>query len=154
MILTDKQVLPDGVHNSTLENVRELFGGFQRSDRRSKLCAKLEEYLAELKKSGIFGFVIVDGSFIMACVDEPEDIDLVLVLGKNWDMSQDLKPFQYNLVSKKDVKRNYPFDIFPVCDGSDGESYWIDFFSKVNVKWYDEHGFPDGSTKGLVRIAI
>ena len=152
--LNEKQVLPDGIHEAALEDLRDVFGRFQRSDRRMKLCDKLAEYLEELKGAGIAEAVIVDGSFIMGCIDEPEDIDLILVLAESWDMTQSLRPFQYNLVSKKAVKRNFPFDLFTVRSGSAEEAYWTNFFFKVNVKWYDEYDFPDGSTKGLVRISL
>ena len=152
--LNDKKVLPDGIHDADLEEIREVFGQFQRSNRRNTLCGKLADYLDELKQAGIAEAVIVDGSFIMGCIDEPDDIDIILVLAENWDMTQNLRPFQYNLVSKKDVKRNFPIDLILVRSGSAEEAYWVSFFSKVNIKWYDEYGFPDGSTKGLVRISL
>jgi hypothetical protein len=53
-----------------------------------------------------------------------------------------------------DVKRTFPFDVYAVQEGSGAEAEWIAFFAKVNVKWYDEHGFLDDSTKGLVRLVI
>lgn len=116
--------------------------------------ARLEAYVAALRKADFRGSVIVDGSFVMGCVDEPEDIDIVLVLAGDWDMAADLKPYQYNLVSKKDVRRSYPFDIYPVREGSVEEAEWTGFFTKVNVKWYEPNQLPDGCLKGLVRIAL
>lgn len=152
--LNEKQILPDGIHESNLDGVRDRFGSFQRTDRRTKLFAKLSEYIDELRLADLAEAVIVDGSFIMGCIDEPNDIDLILVLRETWDMTEDLRPFQYNLVSKRDVKRKYPFDLKAVRANSPEEAEWVMFFSKINTKWYDEYGFEPGSTKGLVRIAI
>ena len=154
LVLNQQQLLDDGVHDATLECVRALFGTFQRTSRRTRLFEKLSEYITEVRKADIAEAIIVDGSFIMGCIDEPEDIDVVLILKQDWDMTAELRPYQYNLISKRDVKRNYPFDLIPVLSGSDQESQWVEFFSRVNTKWYASHNFPVGATKGLVRITL
>ena len=152
--LTEKRTLPDGIHDLSLDEVEQLFGSFQVTSRRRSLFAKLKEFIQEVRKAEVASAVIIDGSFIMGCIDEPSDIDIILVLPSGWDMTQDLRPFQYNLVSKKDIKRKYKFDCLTVRAGSEEEQYWISYFSQVNVKWYEPYQFAVGSTKGLVRIAI
>lgn len=152
--LNDLQVLPHGIHDATMEEIRELFGEFQRSVRRMRLCDKLEEYVRELRSANLGQFLVVDGSFVMGCVDEPEDVDVVLVMAATWDMPSELRPFQYNLLSKRMVKKKFPFDVFIVREGSGEEKSVVDLFSKVNTKWYERFGFPERSTKGLVRIAL
>lgn len=152
--LNQKGVLADGVHDVTLDEVRRLFGKFQKSDRRCRLFEKLEKYVGELRNAKIEGWLIIDGSFVMGCVDIPDDIDLILIFAKNWDMASELKPYQYNLVSKRDLKREYPFDLLSAPSGSGAEKEWTDFFMQVNVKWYEAHGFPNGATKGILRIAL
>jgi hypothetical protein len=37
LALDDRKLLPLGVHDASLEEVEEFFGGFQKSDRRIKL---------------------------------------------------------------------------------------------------------------------
>ena len=118
------------------------------------LFKKLTDYLDALRKAGIGGSLIVDGSFIMPAVDQPEDIDMVLVLPEEWDMTADLRPYQYNLVSKQRIKQEYRFDVFTVRKGSPREQEWVAFFSQVNPKWREGFGWPDDTTKGLVRITI
>ena len=154
LLFTEKSILPDGIHDASLEEVEQLFGTFQKTSKRCSLFKKLAEYIAEVRKAGIASAVILDGSFIMGCIDEPDDIDIILVLPTDWDLTKDLLPFQYNLVSKRDIKRKYPFDCKAVRSGSPEESEWIEFFSQVNVKWYEPYQFSVGATKGLVRIAI
>ena len=152
--LTDKDILPIAVHDCELGDIEATFGGFQKSDRRMKLFSKLTEYVHALKSADIRGSLIVDGSFVMGCVDEPDDIDVVLILAEDWDLTADLKPYQYNLVSKRDVKRKFPIEVYPVIAGTEPEKNWTDFFHKINVKWYEPFSFETGAQKGVVRIQL
>ena len=138
--LTKAGVLPVAIHDGNLDEIESLFGGFQRSNRRMTLFAKLKEYVAALRNADIRGWLIVDGSFVMSCIDEPQDIDVVLVLAADWDLKADLRPFQYNLVSKRDVKRNFPIEVLPALAGSDAEKKWTEYFQQINVKWYEPMG--------------
>jgi hypothetical protein len=87
-------LLPEGLHDCTLDEVEERFGQFQRSDRRVRLVAELRKYCAELKDVGIARFIVVDGSFVTA-KEEPGDIDILLAVRADADLSQDLRPFEY-----------------------------------------------------------
>ena len=154
LTLDDRKLLPLGVHDASLKEVEELFGRFQRSDRRPKLFAKLRDYLKAVKNAEVAGSVILNGSFVMACVDEPSDIDLILVLPTDWNWNADLRPYQYNLVSKRRVRQAFRFDVFPVGEGSREQADWIAFFSGIDVKWRRTFGWPDEAIKGLVRIKL
>jgi hypothetical protein len=133
--LDDRKLLAPGVHDAAEKEVERLFGRFRRSDRRAKLFRKLRDYLKALRQAEIAVSVIIDGSFVMACVDEPEDIDLILVLPKDWDMNAELKSYQYELVSKRRVRRAFGFDAFSAVDGTRELENCISFFSQVNWKW-------------------
>jgi hypothetical protein len=145
-------LLPPGVHDATLDEVRDHFARFQRSDRRVTLFDKLRGYLAELAKTGWACQVVIDGSFIMPAVDEPNDIDMILVLPADWDMTRDLRPFEYNLVTNNYTKRTFKVEVFPVAEGSARHRQFLDFFAQVRREWCQEFGWPEGTTKGLVRI--
>jgi hypothetical protein len=118
------------------------------------LMRRLKEYVAALQQAHLNGSLLLDGSFIMPRVDQPEDIDLVLVLPKDWDLTADLRPYQYNLVSKRRVRQAYGTDVFVVSQGSVEEHKWVTFFSQVNPKWCQAFDWPAQVSKGLVRIAI
>ena len=150
----DRKLLPPGVHEATLDEVAELFARFQRSDRRMKLMAKLREYLAALKKAGVGQAVIVDGCFVMGCVDEPDDIDVMLVHSSEWNMDALLLPYQYSLMDKKFTKKTYGLEVFSVQAGSDEEREWKSFFGNVNVKWCRLFEWPEDLCKGIVRVAL
>jgi hypothetical protein len=91
--MNEAGLLPEGVHEATLEEVRERFGRFQRTDRRPALFTKLSTHLAEVRASGFVEAVILDGSFVTA-KDEPSDIDLILGLRPDRDDRAELRPFE------------------------------------------------------------
>ena len=145
-------LLRPGIHEAGLDELEIHFGRFQRSSRRASLFAKLRDYLAELKSAGWDCEIVIDGSFVMPMVDEPDDIDLILVLPDGWDLEADLRPFEYNLVSKRRVAKAYEVGLAVVLAGSDERRQWVGFFSRVNEKWCQAFGWPIGSTKGIVRL--
>lgn len=145
-------LLPPGLHDTSLEGVEERFGLFQGSGRRCRLFAKLKEYTEEIGKAASGAAVIVDGSFVMGGGDSPDDIDLILVMPDGWDFAAELKPFEYNIASKKMVRKRYGFDVRVVRANSPEMEEWVEFFSLVNVKWCVSMGIPVGIKKGLVRI--
>lgn len=90
----------------------------------------------------------------MGCVAEPEDIDLILTLPEKWDVSAELPPYQYNLVSKRRVKQEYGLEIVVVGEGSVDEEEWVAFFSGINLKWRERFDWPIDVRKGLARIRL
>lgn len=154
LVFDERKLLLPGVHDVSMDTVKEYFGKFQKSDRRPNLFAKLEAYVEAVKKAACGSSVIVDGSFVMGCIDEPDDIDLVLVFPHGWDMQATLRPPQYNLVSNKAVRATYGFDMFTTESGSGEETGWIDFFGGVNLKWRDKFGWPPDARKGILRVML
>jgi hypothetical protein len=143
-------VLPEGIHDCTIDEIDRMFGGFQRSDRRIRLMEKLSAYLAEARSVSFIKAVIIDGSFVMA-KDEPDDIDLIVVVPANFDLSQEMKPFEYNVTSKSAVRRGgYPFDLFMLPEGSAKYEEFLELFSRVNPA---KHAiFTSRQRKGMLRV--
>lgn len=150
----DHGLLDPGIHPMSLDKVGELFGRFQRSDRRLNLMARQREFAAEVWAVDDRIRIVVDGSFIMPAVDEPEDIDVVLILPPEWDMAADLPPFAYNMVSPRMVRRRYRFDMLLGIEGQPSALATLGFFAQVIPKWIDRFGLPPGTYKGLVRIEL
>jgi hypothetical protein len=117
--LMDK-ILPPGIHDCTMDEVEATFGRFQRSDRRIHLTKRLSSFIDDARQSGIVAAVIIDGSYATA-KQEPGDVDLIIVLRADFDLSQELRPFEYNVRSRRMVKQVYRFDVFVDVEGS--ESY-------------------------------
>lgn len=153
LVFDERQLLLPGIHDATLEEVEQCFGRFQGTDRRQQLFVQLRAYLLQLN-SAILGrcWVLIDGSFVMPGVAEPDDIDLILVLPASWDWDEELRPYQYNLISRHRVKKEYEIEIFTVSPGSHDEQKWIEFFARVGLKWCKKFNWPLETKKGLVRI--
>jgi hypothetical protein len=150
--LNEHRLLPEGVHDATLDEVASVFGSFQRTSRRPTLFAELRRYVEQLRNSG-WGFeIFVDGSFVMGEVDEPNDVDLVLVLSDDWDMTHSIRPFEYNLLSRKRVRREFGFDLFLVRANSTEYDELLEFFQQVRPERARELGLAPGVRKGIVRI--
>ena len=148
----DRGLLPPGIHDATLEEVEQAFARFQRTDRRIRLFEKLRAYVTELRKTGWTYTLLIDGSFVMPPVDAPNDIDAVLVFPADWDMTQSLSPFRYNLVSQRATKKEYQIEVYPVTVGSDDESQFMTLFTRIRAEWCRQFGWPPEDLKGFVRL--
>lgn len=137
--------LPPGVHDASLAEIRRRFGRFQGTERRVRLQAALEAFVAEARVSGLVSAVIVNGSFT-TWEEEPGDIDIIILLRTDLKLATDLRPDQYNVVSARRVRSRYPLDarVFPA--GSAALEPMVDFFAQVR-------GQP-GARKGMIRVTL
>jgi hypothetical protein len=97
------------------------------SDRRRRLFENLKDYLADVRLTGWACEVLIDGSFVMPSVPEPNDIDIILVLPAGWDMARrDFKPYEYNVLDKSHTKRAYKIErstrSYPIRPDSENSS--------------------------------
>lgn len=143
--LDNNGLLPSGVYECTLAEVKERFGTFDESDQRVVLFAKLREYTQELAQWGIVREIYIDGSFVTKCA-KPNDIDMVIVSHKDYQMPVSMPPAAYNVLSNRLVRKRYGFDIFFVPEGSIALARWIEFFQVVK-------NVPERK-KGILRIAL
>jgi len=134
-----------GTHDCTLAEIKARFGTFQRSDRRLRLFARLEAFLAEAAASRLVVGIVVDGSFVTA-KPEPNDIDLIVVVAASHDLRADLGPVAYNVVSKKRVQKRFGFDIVAVREQSLEFEDAVGFFEQVRG--------VASQRKGLLRIRL
>lgn len=134
--------LPPGVHDCSIEELREVFGRFVTSDHRVTLFNALAEYWQDARASRLVASLVVDGSFVTA-KERPSDVDLLLGLTPGGDLSE-LLPADYNVVSKRRVRSRYPFDV--LVAPADGEAYLQHLAFFANVKG------DETRTKGLLRL--
>jgi Family of unknown function (DUF6932) len=141
-------VLPEGVHECTIEEIDRAFGRFQRSDRRIRLVTRLKAYLDDARRSGLILAVLVDGSFVTA-KDEPEDIDLLIILKPDiaWDS---LRPFEYNAVTKRMVRQAYHFDVLVHPEGTPGYDFALKLFQDVRP----DADYTAQKRKGILRVVL
>jgi len=154
LVFDDRHLLPPGVHDASLDEVEDFFARFQRSDRRIRLFAKLRQLPNEMARAFPGSQIIVDGSFIMACVDEPGDIDLLLLVPSEIELDREFKPHEYNLISSRRIRAEYGFDSRTAKLGSERAEEWIKFFGQVTPRWCLLFGWPLSSTKGVLRVQL
>lgn len=102
-ILGPAGLLPPGVHDCSIEEVLSRFGTFQGNDRRPRLFGTLEQFVAEVRRMRLVASVIVNGSFVTSAA-EPNDVDLILLVRPDHDFSAELRPFEYNVISRRQVR--------------------------------------------------
>ena len=138
-------LLPPGVHVCTLEEAKERFGSFHGSDRRPTLFDSLRALMADMQRADLFVAIVLDGSFVTA-VAAPNDIDLILVLRRTHDWNRDPAVREYNVLSRRRLRRRFKFDAFLAVDGDAGYDEMVAFFGGVRER-------PD-VRKGILRIEL
>lgn len=155
--LDARGVLPDGIHDATLDEIEECFGRYTTRDARANLFKRLRLYVEAVRATKWKCELLIDGSFVMSAICEPEDIDAVIAYPPEIEAmieADELKPYQFNVIDKKYCQREYKIDLKPCTLKSDRHSFWVTFFANVTSKRVDEHKLPTGSTKGLVRVIL
>jgi hypothetical protein len=104
--LNENGLLPEGIFDCTLQEIRAQFGNFQQTDRRPQLFALLEEFFGAMQRSKLFEFLIIDGSFVTA-TPAPNDIDLVAILRRGHNFERDLPMSEYALLSRSLLRRSF-----------------------------------------------
>jgi hypothetical protein len=144
-------VLPEGLHLCTIDEIDEVFGGFQRTDCRIRLTQKLRLLVEEAKRSGIVAALVIDGSYVTR-KNEPGDIDVIVALRPDIYLAPPLRPFEYDMQSKRRLKEKYRFDFRVVADGSIGYNEAVEFFGRVRRD--DPEQTTSQARKGLLRIEL
>lgn len=145
----ERCLLLPGVHDATLDEVER---HLSLSGRRKNLFENLKTYFEMVRLTGWHCHLLVDGSFVMPKLAEPNDIDIILVLPTDWDMSRKLdRSCEYN-VAGRTYTRGLKLEVFPVLLGSESYSNLFELFSQIRVEWCKKFGLPLESRKGLVRL--
>jgi hypothetical protein len=147
----DDGVLPEGIHDCTIAELELAFGQFQQTDRRPLLTKRLKAYIKAARLSRTALAVIIDGSYVTK-KPVPGDIDLIVALRPDLDLTVELAPLEYNVQSRRRVRTMYGFDIRAAVDGSDTYNSYVHEFSRIRK---DD---PDQQTsrlrKGLLRVLL
>jgi hypothetical protein len=138
-------LLPPGVHDCSIDELRSRFGSFQMSDHRPRLFEKLEQYLNEARQTALVLAVLVDGSFVTSAA-APEDVDVILLLRHDHNFQAELRPFEYNVLSGRQARKRYHVDAFAAVEGSALAAEYLEFFTRVRES--------AGRRKGVIRVVL
>jgi hypothetical protein len=141
--LDENGLLPPGIYDCSLEEVEERFGTFQSTDRRYRIYEQLQAFLAEVRSTNLVVAVIINGSFVTSKHD-PGDVDLILVLSREHDFNAELRPFEYNVLSRRRVRKRYEIDVLIAREDSLEYEEYTEFFQQVR-------GQVEGR-KGILRL--
>jgi hypothetical protein len=143
--LTPDGLLPDGLHECTVDEIAAHFGRFQGSDQRPRLTQQLRDYLAELRSAGVGKYLFVNGSFVTD-KPRPSDVDMLLVLRDDVDLTRPVPPFQYNARSRKYIRKYYDFDFFVGFEDDDS--------SREMMKLFRDVKYRPGEVKGYLKVVL
>ena len=139
---TEQDFLPPGIYQATLDEFKERFVVFQRSDRRLRLFVQLEKLLDQAARAGIVKRILIAGSFVSA-KPEPNDFDCIVVLDPSI-VGKPLRPFEYNLESRQMARRMFGGDIMSALDHSTALQQYLEFFQTAR----------DGKRIGIVELQL
>jgi Family of unknown function (DUF6932) len=122
--------LPEGIYDCTMEEAAQRFGVFQSSDRRPQLWDQFTEFIREAESCRLIEAVLLNGSFVTA-ENEPNDIDLLVVVCSDHDFSAEFQPSEYNVLSKRQVYRRFGFDLLVARSESEEYRRYLEFFKQV-----------------------
>lgn len=137
--------LPVGIHVCTAEEITDRFGRFQSTDRRPSLNAGLIRYITELKEADIGKYLIVNGSFVTQ-KDVPGDIDVLLILKDDVDLTGDIPPFRKNAASSKYISKYHKLDFHFGFEDDPTATNILQNFKEVKHQ--------PGKYKGILRVEL
>lgn len=138
--LNEHGLLPQGIHSCEIAEIRQQFGCKVLGSSRFDLMTRLEKLISELKSTGLVIWIGVDGSFVTD-KESPGDVDVLVVLASNHDFGAELRPIEYNALSRRRVRKRYALDILPAAEGSDTYREYEAFFKRVKSHVGLEKGF-------------
>jgi hypothetical protein len=149
--LTFHGFLPEGVHDTTLEVVRERFAF---NPARAAIFAKLKRFLATAVSTGTFTRAYINGGFVTSKA-VPEDCDVILQTAAPYgaEAFSAMRPFFDAGLDSLYVE--YAVHLHFWCEGFPGGlSDFRRFFQYLRPQDAAPRGLQEGARKGIVRIRL
>jgi hypothetical protein len=143
--------LPEGVHETTLEQLRERL---VHNPERVVLWERLQEFLRGAIASGKFSHAYIDGGFITN-KSFPEDIDVILQTRARYgtEAFSAMEPFFAEGMDA--IYAKYSVHLHFWCEGFPGGlSDFRRFFQYLRPQDAAPLGLKEGARKGIVRITL
>lgn len=143
-------LLPPGVHDCTIEEIRSAFVEHQ-SQRRSGLFAGMQRFLTLIKQIGCFEAAYIDGSFV---TDKPEPFDVDVVLELPPPSPAHVILLQINRVFDSEfVFREFGVHVWAYVRGLPQNDFRA-FFQYVRVEEAGARGLPPETRKGILKLEL
>ena len=136
-------LLPAGVFDCSLADVRERLGSFQGSDARPRLFERLEVVVAAMQRSTLFEVLLLDGSFVTA-KDEPNDVDCAVWVPRDFDVQYRWGRLEAVKLYQADAS-GQPAEIYLVNEQIEWD-YWVRLFGRIRE--------DSKKRKGIVEVLL
>ncbi|MCE0485148.1 MAG: hypothetical protein LV479_13040 [Methylacidiphilales bacterium] len=143
--------LPEGVHETTLDQMRERF---VINPKRTYLWERLEKFLHWATTTEKFSHAYIDGGFITS-KPNPEDIDVILQTRAHYgpEAFGAMEPFFAEGIDT--IYEKYSVHLHFWCEGFPGGlSDFRRFFQYLRPQDAAPYGLREGTKKGIVRIKL
>jgi hypothetical protein len=143
--------LPEGIHDATLEQLRERF---VINPRRIQLWEQLQEFLHWAVSTDEFSHAYIDGGFISSKAS-PADIDVILEPRASHALDGYIAIAPFFVMGFETIRKKYSVDLhfwsksFPK-DAND----FRNFFQYLRPQEAAPLGLKEGAKKGIVRITL
>jgi hypothetical protein len=143
--------LPEGVHNTTLFELRERF---VMNPKRTMLWERLQEFLKWADSTGTFSHVYIDGGFITN-KSAPDDIDVILQTRAPYGVDAFTAMEPFFALGIDAIYTKYSVHLHFWCEGFPGGlSDFRRFFQYLRPQDAAPLGLREGARKGIVRIKL
>lgn len=141
--LTAHGLLPPGIHECTLDQLRAAFG---LGVRRLQLLDGLDRCLRLMNDEHLEGIVVIDGSFVTD-KERPDDIELTLDV-RHLDHSKQDRALLFQLRHFSDISR-MGVDWYPTLPSQ--QDFTL-FFQRVGEKTAAAKRIPASGNKGILKL--
>jgi hypothetical protein len=143
--------LPEGVHDSTIEELRQRF---VFNPERRALWERLKNFHEWVMSTGAFSHAYIDGGFITS-KSRPEDIDVILQTRASYGVEAFSAMETFFAAGLDVIYANYSVHLHFWCEGFPGGlSDFRRFFQYLRPQDAAPLGLREGARKGIVRIKL
>jgi hypothetical protein len=143
--------LPEGVHQTTLVELRERFA---TNPKRKELCQRLQKFLDWATSTGEFSRAYINGGFITNKT-EPEDVDVILETRARFGPAAftAMEPFFAQGIDS--IYEVYSVHLHFWCEGfPGGMSDFRRFFQYLRPQDAAPLGLKEEARKGIVQVEL
>lgn len=153
-LLDPHGLLPLGVHDCTVDEIGERFGGSNDGPRRDLFNGFLR-WRGLLLRRNLPVEIFVDGSFTTS-KDYPGDVDVALRLpAPTRELARALREAD-DLLNPAKTKPTYSVDVHVFSDGVDepASGNLVRFYSMMRPEDARRHGVPGNHVRGILRVRL
>ena len=150
--LNEHGLLPPGVHDCTLDEIKQTFAQPGANTRREELWSKLVSFLDWISSFVVFKRVYIDGGFVTN-KESPKDIDIVFEMP--FPSSQVLYRMDQRVFDRDYVDREFKLDVYFWWPGVPTPPHDLRlFFQYLKPEEIARRGLNPAQKKGILCVEL